>query len=100
MSASALLEGELNFATVSQFLDRSAELLDGGVLDMSRVTRANSAGLALLLELTRRQRSKGSELKLVNAASKIVRLAEFFGLDEVLRFQASVDAAPTQGELA
>ncbi|MDB5985243.1 MAG: hypothetical protein JWR16_296 [Nevskia sp.] len=100
MSAPAVLEGELSFATVSQFLERSDELLDGGVLDMSRVTRADSAGLALLLELTRRQRAKGSDLKLVGADLKIVRMAEFFGLEEVLRFEGSGDAAIKQGDVA
>ena len=100
MSARAVLEGELSFATVSQFLERSDELLDGGVLDMSRVTRADSAGLALLLELTRRQRAKGSELKLVSADPRIVRLAEFFGLEEVLRFQSNGEETAKQGDVA
>jgi len=98
MTASAQLGGELSFATVSQFLQRSDELLDGGVLDMSKVTRADSAGLALLLELTRRQRAKGSQLKLVGAQEKIVRLAEFFGLDEVLHFETATTAATPASE--
>jgi phospholipid transport system transporter-binding protein len=98
MTASAQLGGELSFATVSQFLQRSDELLDGGVLDMSQVTRADSAGLALLLELTRRQRKKGSPLKLVGTHEKIVRLAEFFGLDEVLNFEPAAAAATSATE--
>jgi len=98
MTASAQLGGELSFATVSQFLLRSDELLDGGVLDMSKVTRADSAGLALLLELTRRQRKKGSQLKLAGAQEKILRLAEFFGLDEVLHFVPSTTAAVSATE--
>lgn len=100
MSASAVLQGKLGFATVSQFLEHSESLLDGGVLDMSRVTQADSAGLALLLELTRRQRARGSELKLVGADPKIVRLAEFFGLEEVLRFENSGASATKQGDVA
>jgi phospholipid transport system transporter-binding protein len=95
-----LLTGELTFATVSQFLERSDQLLDGGVLDMSRVTRADSAGLALLLELTRRQRAKGSELQVVRADPAIVRMAEFFGLDEVLRFQDGGGQTIKQGDVA
>ncbi len=100
MSASAVLEGELSFKTVTQFLDRSNELLDGGVLDLSRVSRADSAGLALLLELTRRQRARGSNLKLVRADPKIVRLAEFFGLDGVLQFEGDATTDAAKGEVA
>lgn len=73
------LSGELSFASAGRLLDQAGA---DGSLDLSGVTRADSAGLALLLELTRR--SPG--LKLVNAPPQLRKLAEFFGLDELLAF--------------
>lgn len=93
----ARLEGELSFATVPYFLAHAEALLDGGALDLRGVTHADSAGLALLLELTRRQRARdGSQLRLVGAQRRLERLAKFFGLDAVLRFdEASVKGDAT-----
>ncbi|MDR3419601.1 MAG: STAS domain-containing protein [Nevskia sp.] len=81
------LEGELSFATVPQLLRQADALLAGGILDLSRVTRVDSAGLALLLELSRRSKSRGARLGIRGADPQILRLAGFFGLDQVLHFE-------------
>lgn len=51
-------------------------------LDLSSVQSADSCGIALLLELTRRQ--KGLELS--GAPEQLRSLAAFFGVDSLLKF--------------
>lgn len=104
------LSGELNFAKTPQALAQaSAEfkaaagviekthkpsaLAHGAaegsaplVLDLSGVTRADSAGLALLLELTRMALARGGTLQIEKSPPQLRKLAEFFGLDELLAF--------------
>ena len=81
------LQGELNFARVPQLLAQAQALGIGGVLDLSGVSNADSAGLALLLELSRRSKAKGLHLSIRGANEQIVQLARFFGLDQILHFE-------------
>lgn len=84
----AQLEGELNFARVPALYAQADALGQTSPLDLSRVTRADSAGLALLLEISRRASARGLELKLTGAPQQLTALATFFGLGAVLRFEA------------
>ena len=86
MAGAAVLEGELSFARVPQWLAQAAALSANDTLDLSRVTRADSAGLALLLELTRRAKARGAVLKLRGAPDQVIDLARFFGLQAILGF--------------
>jgi phospholipid transport system transporter-binding protein len=86
-TAQGSLQGELNFARVPQLLRQAGEAGADGVLDLGQVSRADSAGLALLLELSRRSRSQGRPLAIRNAAPQVRNLAGFFGLDQILRFE-------------
>ncbi|MBV8063063.1 MAG: STAS domain-containing protein [Nevskia sp.] len=79
------LEGELSFAQVPQQLRQAEALIAGGSLDLSRVSRADSAGLALLLELSRRSRPR--TLAIRGANEQVLQLARFFGLDKILHFE-------------
>ncbi len=79
------LEGELSFAQVPQLLRHADALLASGSLDLSRVSRADSAGLALLLELSRRSGNK--PLSIRGANQQVLQLAGFFGLDKILHFE-------------
>lgn len=82
------LSGELSFASVTATLDTArAALADGQgpvELDLRGVTRVDSAGLALLLELARGAKAAGRELRLTHAPEQLRRLADFFGLSELL----------------
>lgn len=84
---SAALEGELSFARVPHWLAQADALARSTTLDLSRVSRADSAGLALLLELSRRARQQGHALAFQAAPAQLVQLATFFGLESVLRFE-------------
>jgi len=85
---SPALSGELSFAQVPQALAAARAALEQGQgpveFDLSGVTRVDSAGLALLLELARLARERGRELRCARAPEQLRRLAEFFGLSTLL----------------
>ena len=81
------LAGELNFARVPQLLAQAEALAAGGALDLGGVSQADSAGLALLLELSRRSKARGRQLSIRGANQQIVQLARFFGIDQILHFE-------------
>lgn len=84
MAADAGLSGELNLAAMPRLLAQADALVAGGRLDLGAVTRADSAGAALLLELSRRARARGIPLKITGANAQVRSLIEFFSLQEVL----------------
>ncbi len=86
-TAQGMLQGPLGFAQVPQLLPQAESLGAGGVLDLSGVDQVDSAGLALLLELSRRCKAKGGNLKIRGARPQVVRLAQFFGIDQILQFE-------------
>jgi len=91
MAAHAIV-GELSFANAVEALAAARTALNGGQgpfeVDLSGVTRADSAALALLLELARQARSRGRELRCLGAPEQLRRLAGFFGVTEVLALPA------------
>ena len=81
------VEGELNFASVPALQARAVDLFAGCpqiTLDFSGVTRANSAGLALLLEWQGRARRAGQPFALQNLPAGLINLAHISELEEVL----------------
>jgi ABC-type transporter Mla MlaB component len=80
-----MLEGELTFASVREWLPRADEFACSGRIDLARVTRVDSAGAALLLELTRRAEHDGRELVFANAGQPLRSLLEFLQIDDVLK---------------
>ncbi len=87
-SAGSLPADELSFASVPDWLARADALIADGRLDLSGVRRADSAGLALLLELSRRAKQRGQKLVLQGANPQLTGLAAFFGLEGILCFTA------------
>lgn len=79
------MEGDLSFETVPDWLRKADELAASGAVDLAGVTRVDSAGVAFLLELTRRASKAGNELALVNASSELRSLLEFLEIDGVLK---------------
>jgi phospholipid transport system transporter-binding protein len=80
----ATLPNALSFSTVPALLPQAESLLASGSLDLSGVTRADSAGISLLLELNRRAQARGVQLRITGANEQIRSLLNFFGLDGIL----------------
>lgn len=82
------LSGELDFAGVPAALQKLDRALGQGgdalTVDLSGVTRADSAGLALLLEVTRRARARKRALSFTGTPAQVRKLAEFFGIAALL----------------
>jgi phospholipid transport system transporter-binding protein len=78
------LEGELSLASVPGRLAEADALARAGTLDLSGIRHADSAGLAFMLELTRRARAAGSPLQFSSLPPQLLSLVRFFELDTVL----------------
>ena len=85
------IEGELCFATADAVLRESAQLLKTGSIDLSGIPRADSAGVALLLELRRRH---GAPLPLTQIPAQLGGLIEFFNLGAILMPPQPSGSAP------
>lgn len=78
------LSGELSFATVSGHLRQATALLADETLDLSGLTRCDSAGVALLLELQKRAAAGGKALRFKGASPQLQELAHSYGLSGIL----------------
>jgi phospholipid transport system transporter-binding protein len=79
--------GDLTFETVGGLRERGAELLRGKgdvTLDLNAVTRADSAGLALMVEWLRQAKRKDSGLQVVNMPDQMLAIARMSKLDGIL----------------
>ena len=76
-------EGELTFATVARMLNRSPETnpTKPVVIDLSGLTRGDSAGLSLLIEWLAAARANGEELRYTGLPENFASLAHVAGLD-------------------
>jgi anti-sigma B factor antagonist len=91
------VEGEIDLATGPTLRAAVLSLLDEGrhrlVVDLDRVTFIDSTGLGILLEGHRLITERGGSLSVVCHTAMCRRLFEISGLDKVLAFHDSVDAA-------
>lgn len=81
------LSGELGFGTVSGLLKSSRagfSNADAIEVDLSAVTRADSAGLALLIEWLRTAERAGRTISFVNMPAQMQSIARICGLDDIL----------------
>lgn len=82
------VSGELVFDTVPGLLADSLSLLDAGggavAFDLKGVTRADSAGLALLVEWLRRARGRGKAVSFINVPPQMLAIAKVSGVDALL----------------
>ncbi len=82
-----LLEGDLNFNTVVRLLGEFRSLLDQGTdiqVDLQGVSRADSAGLALLVEWMRNAKAVGKSIQFLNIPQQMLAIARVSSLDQVL----------------
>jgi len=81
------LEGELSFASVQLALQKTAKFFVSParmVFDLAKVSKADSAGLALLLEWLRQAALGGVELHYVNLPLQLQAMAALVGVDGIL----------------
>jgi len=82
------VNGELSYATVPDLLEQGAALLAGRSarvrLDLGGVTRADSAGLALLVEWLRAARGRRADIVFRNVPPQMLAIARVSGLDGIL----------------
>jgi len=82
-----LLQGELGFASVPSVLQHAGVNMLGKqqiTVDLKGVTRADSAGLALLVEWLRESELDGNSIKFVNVPAQLLSIARVCGLEEIL----------------
>ena len=81
------LEGELGAASVPDLLMRAKPALAGSgdiEVDLNAVTRADSAGLALLVELMRESSRNGRRISFNHVPAQLLSIARVSGLEEIL----------------
>jgi phospholipid transport system transporter-binding protein len=85
-----VLEGGLTMATVSRHLNAGRARLARGPMcvDLSRVTEADSAALALLFDWMRAARQSGHSLSVRGLPAGIRSLADLYGVSELLPVEA------------
>jgi anti-sigma B factor antagonist len=71
--------------------------LEGGreqlVLDLGQVKFMSSAGIRLLLEISKKSREQGGDLRLARTPEGVARTLEITGLARILKAYPSVDEA-------
>lgn len=81
------IAGDLTFETVAGLRERGADVLssDGDVtLDLDAVTRADSAGLALMVEWLKQAKRRDARLKVKNMPDQMLAIARMSKLDSIL----------------
>ncbi len=91
------LAGSFDALTAEQVQKYIGTQLDGGqqqvILDLSQVDFMSSAGVRVLLELTKRSRGMGGDLRLAAAQPGVQRTLELSGLVRVIKVYASREEA-------
>jgi phospholipid transport system transporter-binding protein len=85
-----LLQGDLGFDSVSSVLAHAGANMLGTArlqVDLAGVTRADSAGLALLVEWLRESEKAGNAIEFINVPAQLLSIARVCGLDEILSLQ-------------
>jgi anti-anti-sigma regulatory factor len=79
-----LLDASSRLHLKQAFDDFTNQVPENLKIDMQGITRVNSSGLALLVELKKISFQKGIGLKFINIDQSLIRMIEEIGLDEVL----------------
>lgn len=91
------LDGNLTFSTVSEALRAAAPLFSEGAelcFDLGGIRRADSAGVALLIEWVRRARQTRAAIRYAHLPESLRAIIRVSGVEELL----PVDPSPTQAE--
>ena len=80
------IRGLLTFSTVPEVLTQSVSWLDQATpvtVDLQQVTRADSAGLALMIEWLRQARGNNLELRFIHIPDQLATLIRLSGLQDL-----------------
>lgn len=96
--------GEIDVAAAPALREQLVDLIDAGVtqvvMDLESVDFIDSTGLGVLVGAVRRARAADGDVRLVCTNSRLLRVFDVTGLDEVFTIEASVAdavAASRQG---
>lgn len=85
------LSGPLNFETVATLLNKTEVNIDASsakdgeiVVDLSEISRFNSASLTLLLDWMKKAQQNGLQIKYHNAPGQLMVIAQAYGIDHEL----------------
>ena len=81
------VSGELNFKNVPELVLKSQKYFKNSVgldVDLADVNRADSAGVALLIEWQRLAQKKNKSISFSNIPSQMMAIARLCGVDELL----------------
>ena len=83
------LSGEISFHTVNSILVAGRAALGAlsaaqVVLDLSAVTKSDSAGLALVVDWVRTAKQHGAQLRIVGVSAQLADIARVSGLEDFL----------------
>jgi len=91
------LSGELDFSNVDRFVEALSIPFDAEIrhtiMDLTALRFVDSSGLNALVVLQRRCQSRGGDLHLVVSDSRLLRLFQITGLDQVFRLFPTLEAA-------
>lgn len=87
--------GEIDVAAAPSLRERLTDLVEGGstrlVVDLEDVDFIDSTGLGVLVGAVRRARGADGDLRLVCTNSRLLKVFDVTGLDEVFTIGTSVD---------
>jgi phospholipid transport system transporter-binding protein len=86
------LTGELSFQTVPDLSEQIEMLLQENaelVIGLNKVSRADSAGVAMLVEWQRRARQLGKSLQFLDIPEQMLSIVRVSGLDSILPLSRS-----------
>lgn len=87
-----LVVGELSLHTVSELMERGAEIMESEArsldLDLREVTRTDSAGLALLIEWMRAAHRRHRNIVFRNVPAQMLAIARISGVQNVLHLNS------------
>ena len=81
------VSGELSFKTVPSLVDRNKDFLRDGNsidIDLDDVNRADSAGVALLIEWQRQALKQNKSICFINIPSQMLAIVRLCGVDDLL----------------
>ncbi len=80
-----LIDGPVTLDTVGA-LNAESTAFDGDrvIVDLAGVTRADSSGLSLLLEWTRRLNGSGRQIAFANLSQSLQSLADLYGVADLI----------------